>query len=139
MSETARPEGGVEWELAQAEHAIIAAGTDPVALAVAFRRHAEAIRNMMQSAIVPAFVDLVDRAFGARLDPWGEKIDGLRTDVQASAQDVATRLGKHAEDIDDLALRVSALEANSARLEALEDAIASLRLASVAERDAGDG
>lgn len=49
-------QGGTDWELREAENAIIAAGDDPVARAVAFRRHAEAIRNMMQSALVPSFV-----------------------------------------------------------------------------------
>jgi hypothetical protein len=103
-------EGGVEWELAQAEHAIIAAGSDQAALAVAFRRHAEAIRNMMQSAIVPAFVDLVDRTLKQRLDPVADAITGLRTDVQASAQDVAARLGKHDDDIEKVMLRLDAID-----------------------------
>lgn len=56
--------GGTEWELREAENAIIAAGDDPRARALAQRRHAEAIRNMMQTALVPSF----ERAVGTLLD-----------------------------------------------------------------------
>ena len=129
-------QGGIEWELGEAESAIVAAGDDPVARAVAFRRHAEAIRNMMQGALVPSFVGIVERVMGQKIDPVAEAINGLRADVQYSAAEFSTRLGKQDDDIAALALRVTALEANNTRLEALEDAIAALRLASVAERAA---
>lgn len=64
---------------------MIAAGHPDVALQM--RRHSEAIRNYMQGAIVPMFVEMVERSLGP-------KIDGLRTDVQQWAQESATRLGK---------------------------------------------
>jgi hypothetical protein len=87
-------EGGTEWELTQAENAIVAAGNDPTALALAQRRHADAIRNMMQGAIVPSFVALVERVLGEKIDPVAGNIDGLRTDVQQLALESAARLGK---------------------------------------------
>lgn len=94
MSNAPTTEGGVEWELTQAENAIIAAGADPVALAQAQRRHADAVRNMMQGVLVPSFVQLVERVLGEKIDPVGVKVDGLRADVQQLAVETATRLGK---------------------------------------------
>ncbi len=131
-------QGGIEWELGEAESAIVAAGDDPVARAVAFRRHAEAIRNMMQGALVPSFVSIVERVLSGKIDPVAEAITGLRADVLAAAAESARRLGKQDKNIAALAVRVSALEANNVRLEALEDAIAALRAASVAERHHGE-
>lgn len=83
MTET---QGGVDWELRTSEEMMVAAGASP-ALALAFRRHADGVRNMMQGAMVPMFVEMVDRALGG-------KIDGLRTDVQRLASESAARLGK---------------------------------------------
>lgn len=103
-------EGGTEWELEQAERAIAAAGTDMVALAQAQRRHADAIRNMMQGVIVPMFVEMVERVLAGKIDPVTEAIHGLRTDVQSSAQDVAARLGKTEVDIEALQVRVDTFE-----------------------------
>lgn len=80
-----KPVSGYERDLRDAENAMIAAGHPDVALQM--RRHSEAIRNYMQGAIVPMFVEMVERSLGP-------KIDGLRTDVQQWAQESATRLGK---------------------------------------------
>ena len=44
-------DGGTEQDLKDAENAMVAAG-DP-ALALAMRRHTEAIRNYMQTTLVP--------------------------------------------------------------------------------------
>lgn len=51
----ATEETGYKRDLREAENMIVAAGSDPVALATAFRRHAEAQRNMMIGEIIPAF------------------------------------------------------------------------------------
>lgn len=80
-----KPMSGYERDLRDAENAVIAAGHPDVALQM--RRHSEAIRNYMQGAIVPMFVEMVERALGP-------KIDGLRTDVQGWASESAARLGK---------------------------------------------
>lgn len=85
MTKEQQPATGYERDLRDAEDAMIAAGHPEVALEM--RRHSEAIRNYMQGAIVPMFVEMVNRTLGG-------KIDGLRTDVQQWAQESATRLGK---------------------------------------------
>jgi hypothetical protein len=111
-------EGGVEWELGRAEDAMIAAGDDPAALAKAMRRHTEGIRNMMQGAVVPSFVQLVERVLGEKIDLVAGKIDGLRMDVQHLASESATRLGKLEQRMDaseddraDLRQRLERIEA----------------------------
>jgi hypothetical protein len=114
-------QGGIEWELGEAEHAIVAAGDDPAARAVAFRRHAEAIRNMMQGTLVPSFVKLVERALGGKIDPVAAAIDGLRSDVQQSAAEISARLGKHDDDIEALQAIVAN---NTARLDLFEAKVA---------------
>lgn len=48
-------ETGYQRDLRDAENMIVAAGTNLVALATAFRRHAEAQRNMMIAEFIPAF------------------------------------------------------------------------------------
>ena len=67
--------GGTDWELAQAEAGIVAAGMDMHALAEAQHRHTEAIRNMMQGVLVPSFLVLVDRVLSERLAPIIARID----------------------------------------------------------------
>lgn len=59
--------GGYINDLKDAEDAMVAAGHP--AVAVAQRRHAEAIRNMMQGAMVPMFVEMVERTMAAQLAP----------------------------------------------------------------------
>ena len=73
MSDT----GGTEWDLAQAEAGIVAAGMDMHALAEAQHRHAEAIRNMMQGVLVPSFLSLVDRVLDQRIQVLTSRIDAM--------------------------------------------------------------
>lgn len=94
-------DGGTDWELLQAENAIAASGTDTVALAKAQRRHADAIRNMMQGALVPSFVSLVERVIGEKITPVSEGIEGLRGDVRHLASESAARLGKLEQRMDE--------------------------------------
>lgn len=72
----------------------------------------------------------------------GAQIKALALDVAAIKDVLAARPAQRADEQalrerqhTDLALRISALEDNNIRLEALEDAIAALRSASLAERD----
>jgi hypothetical protein len=60
--------GGYEADLRQAESEIEALA-ESSALKTAFRRHAEAQRNMMQGALVPMFVEMVERSMGRALAP----------------------------------------------------------------------
>jgi hypothetical protein len=84
--------GGYENDLRDAENAMIAAGHPEIAQEM--RRHSEAIRNYMQGAIVPMFVQMVERVLGQKIDPVAIGVAGLRTDVQQLALESAARLGK---------------------------------------------
>ena len=126
---TKKTRGGYEHDLREAENAIVAAGPDLTALALAQRRHAEAIRNYMQGAIVPMFVEMTERSLKQLIAPLSAGIDGLRTDVQHSAAETAARLGKNETDIEALSLRVDTFEdiriwraAVDARLSEIEQA-----------------
>jgi hypothetical protein len=127
-------QGGTEWELQQAENAMIAAGDDPAALAKAQRRHADAIRNMMQGAIVPSFVQLVERVLTEKIDPVSAGISGLRTDVQQLAAETATRLGKLSTDVTALEQR---LDNKRVRIEQLEAEVRELKAWREAQGDGG--
>lgn len=118
MSRKARqstPQSGYERDLRDAENAMIAAGHPAVALEM--RRHSEAIRNYMQGAIVPMFVEMVERTLGP-------KIDGLRTDVQHWAQESATRLGKLEQGYAEV---VSRLEHKRAEIDEIKRELAELK------------
>jgi len=106
---TDRQAGGYENDLREAENAMVAAGHPDIALGM--RRHSEAQRNMMQGVLVPMFVEMVERTLGTR-------IDGLRTDVQAWAQESAARLGKLEDIVVALAERVTLGEVERADLRA---------------------
>ena len=108
MTRTKRTKGGYEQDLRDAENAMIAAGHPDVALQM--RRHSEAIRNYMQGAIVPMFVEMVDRTLGG-------KIDGLRADVQGWASESAARLGKLESRMDDSETDRGDLRARLERIE----------------------
>lgn len=125
-------QGGTEWELREAENAIVAAGSDPVALATAQRRHAEAIRNMMQGAIVPMFVQMVERSLDARLSPIGAQLGGLEAGqqrLQAGFHDLSGGVLALGESVDELRARFTEVEAtvdklriSQARMEARQSA-----------------
>ncbi len=53
-------QGGVDWELRTAEEAMVAAPGGSKELAQAMRRHADGVRNMMQSELVPSFQNAID-------------------------------------------------------------------------------
>jgi len=76
-------QGGYEADLRQSEGQIEALADSP-ALATAFRRHAEAQRNMMQGALVPMFVEMVERSMGRMLAPLGDGLTALRSEVGAT-------------------------------------------------------
>jgi septal ring factor EnvC (AmiA/AmiB activator) len=91
-------EGGTEWEartaLADAENELIAAGIDPTAFLRASRRHTEAIRNMMQTVLVPSFERALGAVLEGKLGPLVQEVQGLRGDVHQSAKEASHGLGK---------------------------------------------
>jgi methyl-accepting chemotaxis protein len=112
-------QGGTEWELREAENAIVAAGNDPVALAQAQRRHAEAIRNMMQGAIVPMFVTMVERSLDARLLPIARNVEELgagQQRLQAGFHDLSGGVLALGESVDELRARFTEVEATVDKL-----------------------
>mgnify|MGYP001586665889 CR=1 FL=1 len=48
-------ETGYRRDLREAEEMIVAAGNDPVKIALGMRRHSEAVRNMMIAEMIPSF------------------------------------------------------------------------------------
>src|SRR6476469_6860180 len=74
-------ETGHKRDLREAELQIVAAGSDPVALAQAFNRHAEAVRNMMIAEIIPSFERVLAPLLDAKLSPVVLGIGGLQTSV----------------------------------------------------------
>ena len=126
MSDDYTTQGGTDWELKEAENALIAAGDDPQARALAQRRHAEAIRNMMQSALVPSFEKAVSTLINksaasviAEVHISIEQMTGLVQQVLVATKENARGLKKHAQEIN--ALNVAQIE-HTARLDALEKA-----------------
>mgnify|MGYP001577886040 FL=1 len=154
-------QGGTEWELSEAIRLMgdaVASG-DSEQIATAMRRHGEALSNSAALVLIPTLKTTLesvlktqigqiarrlDNSDKARLKRNGEfqdhidnRFDGLTGELDkmlASQEGLARGLGKQDDDIAALARRVTALEANNTRLEALEDAINALRQASAAER-----
>lgn len=60
-------QGGVDWELRTAEDAMVAAPGGSRELALAMRRHADGVRNMMVSELVPSFENAIDRIMEQRV------------------------------------------------------------------------
>lgn len=117
-------EGGTEWELKEAENAIVAANGDPRALAMAMRRHTEAQRNMMQSVLVPSFQHavevLVDKSAVKVIAEVHISIEQMMTAVQqvlTAHQEDAARLKKHSDEI--VALQSVAAD-HAARLDQID-------------------
>ena len=132
---TKKDKGGYEHDLREAENAIVAAGPDMAALALAQRRHAEAIRNYMQGAIVPMFVEMTERSLSQLIAPLSAGIDGLRTDVQHSAAETAARLKKFEAGLAALNGRLAAGEQERAAIaEKLDTYIAGNRRAELHQR-----
>lgn len=107
--------GGTEWELREAENALIAAGDDPTARAIAARRHAEAIRNMMQSALVPSF----ERAVGALFDT---KIGVVVSEMRRHHGEEMSALGVASQEIKKLSAAINVLSGRVTSLEGRMDA-----------------
>lgn len=101
--------GGTQWELREAENAMVAAD-DPVARATAMRRHAEAVRNMMVSELVPSFEkgvgDILERKFKQILDA----VEGLQGEVQKSAGEATLAWGRFTQELNTLAERTTQIE-----------------------------
>ena len=128
---------GTEQDLKDAENAMVAAVDDPAARALAMRRHVEATRNLMQTAIVPSF----ERAVGALLDKSAasviaevhisiEQMTALVQEVLVTAREALSvskengrGLKKATARIARVEKRVGILEANNHRLETLEAAV----------------
>lgn len=109
MSDEYTTQGGTDWELKEAENALIAAGDDVQARALAQRRHAEAIRNMMQSALVPSFEKavstLIDRSAASVIAEVHISIDSMTGMVQqilAATKEHGRGLKKHEKEIKDI-------------------------------------
>src|SRR5258707_7424613 len=138
---TDEPTGGYERDLRDAENAMIAAGHPDVALQM--RRHSEAIRNYMQGAIVPMFVEMVERVLDKKIDPvvallevnarqmgkiksdlrnqnkrLGAQIKALVKDIAAIKVVIAARPAERAADQQRLEARLAGMEARLAGLEA---------------------
>ena len=87
--------------------------------------------RMRRDAQSTRLYDELDKLIAAS----GEAVRGLgKIDERVDA--VVARLDHKRDAIANHELRITALEANNTRLEALEDAIAALRAASIVERDA---
>ncbi len=120
---------------------MIAAGHPDVALQM--RRHSEAIRNYMQGAIVPMFVEMVERVLDKKIDPvvallevnarqmgkiesdlrnqnkrLGAQIKALVKDIAAIKVVIAARPAERAADQQRLEARLAGMEARLAALEA---------------------
>jgi len=78
-------QSGYEYDLRHAEVMLLAAGTggtnDPVVLAQALRDYFAAHRNYTQGAMVPMFVQMVERALDNKLTPVVVGIGGLQQGV----------------------------------------------------------
>ena len=78
-------DGGTEQDLKDAENAMVAAG-DP-ALALAMRRHTEAIRNYMQTTLVPSFEKAIGTLLDKKLGEVTQHSDTARDTRNAQLQD----------------------------------------------------
>lgn len=111
-------------------------------LALAMRRHADGVRNMMQSELVPSFQNAIDRIMEQRVvdvlasvqRSLDTQMDMVQQVLNAHREDAA-RLGKLERGHRRHAKRIGALEANNTRLDALEAEVR--RLAGLGTR--GDG
>lgn len=136
----AKPDGGWEWELKQAEAKISSAPGGSPELAAGLYLQAQAIRNMFMGDIGQAYVNslenAVERVIGAALKPLadGQKethsgIAALSGQFQTLAETVMElEEGARAQATQHAALvgRVAKLEDDSARLKALEARLARL-------------
>lgn len=102
-------QGGVDWELRTAEAALVVAPGGGTELALAMQRHADGVRNMMQSELVPSFEKAIDRIMAHYTGNVLEQIGGLRGDnttLQAEFRDglssVQGTVSTLAETVNDL-------------------------------------
>jgi hypothetical protein len=66
--------GGVDWELSEAERLMLEAQT-PEERVIAMRRHTEAIRNLMQTALIPSFQQAIGSILEAKLQPLTRQLE----------------------------------------------------------------
>lgn len=111
--------GGTEWDLREAENGIVAAESRR-ALQLAMRRHTEAQRNMMQSIIVPSFVDAVGPVMDTKLAPVlaGQRsLEASLDEARAQLAALQRKLAGSTRKIGHLTKRLDHLERRVARLE----------------------
>lgn len=138
-------QGGVDWELRTAEDAMVAAPGGSKELALAMRRHADGVRNMMQSELVPSFQNAIDgisekhtvrilTEVAVRLDHITAYVQqGVATGVKALAVaekglvvgQKALGVGEKALTIGKKALAVS--QSNATRIAEVEKTVAALK------------
>jgi hypothetical protein len=129
-------------DLETAQRLYIAAGSPEHAEAAGFV--IDAVRNTVQGEWGTSFVSSLEGLLVKYIHPLNEQIDGLRTDVQQSAAETSTRLGKHDQDIDALQTtvaehgtklgllhwdheeRITSLEDYRDEMQAMRDALAEL-------------
>lgn len=97
-SELVQNETGYRRDLREAESLIVIAGNDPVKLAIAFRRHSEAVRNMMLAEMIPSFQKALKPLLDDALTPVVSGIGGL----QAGVTDLNSEFRTLSEQVDDL-------------------------------------
>lgn len=74
-------ESGYHKDLRDAEQMIIGAGDDPVKLAMAFQRHAEAQRNMLMGILIPSFQTALKPLLDEAMMPVINGLGGLQQSV----------------------------------------------------------
>jgi hypothetical protein len=108
--------GGDEWALREAEQNLIDAGDDPVARAQAMHRHAEAIRNMMQTVLVPSFKQAIEGMLKKQTDALSARLnnsDNARLMRNAQLQDhIDNRFDGFGEELTKVAGLVQEVQAS---------------------------
>jgi hypothetical protein len=79
MTDTAQ--SGYERDLQKAELTLLQSGNDPLAYAAALRDYFAAHRNYTQGAMVPMFVQMVERVLDDKLSPVVSGIGGLQVSI----------------------------------------------------------
>lgn len=76
-----RAQIGYERDLQNAELALLASGNNPTAYATALRDYFAAHRNYTNGAMVPMFVEMVERVLDDKLSPVVAGIGGLQVSI----------------------------------------------------------
>lgn len=97
-------ESGYRKDLRDAEQLIIVAGNDPTKLAMAFQRHAEAVRNMMIAEMLPSFSKALKPLLDDSLTPVIAGIGGLQlgqNQLNSSFQSISDIVNQLVGDMSD--------------------------------------